>query len=355
MSSRDLKLGQLFLAGFDGMSVDRDHPIVEAIVHDSLGGVILFDKNIDGARQNISSPAQLRELTGALQDCAGNSLIIAVDQEGGNVCRLKKADGFPASLPAGQLAAGTDQNQVGRQAAIIAGSLREGGINFNLAPVVDLNLNHDNPIIGRYDRSYGSSPELVTRFATRFIAAHHDNGIACCVKHFPGHGSAAADSHLGFVDITDCWQEQELEPYSLLMASGFSDAIMTAHVIHRGLDNRALPATLSRPVITGLLREKLGFAGVIISDDLQMKAISDRWGFEEAAQMAVLAGVDLLIVGNNLIREKNVVRRGVAAITELIASGRISESAVRSSLARVSVLKQKIAGEVSWKNSQPIT
>ena len=123
---------------------------------------------------------------------------------------------------------------------------------------------------------------------------------------------------------------------------------MTAHVIHRGLDNDMLPATLSRPVITGLLRDKLGFDGVIISDDLQMKAISDRWGFEEAVQRAILAGVDLLIVGNNLIREKNVVSRGVAAIEELIDNDRISESAVRASLDRISILKRKVAGEVSW-------
>jgi beta-N-acetylhexosaminidase len=108
-------------------------------------------------------------------------------------------------------------------------------------------------------------------------------------------------------------------------------------------------------MITGLLRERLGFAGVIVSDDLQMKAISDRWGFEEAVQKAVLAGVDLLIVGNNLVREKNIVRRGVRAIAELMDSGRMSESAVRSALARVSILKRKITGEVPWNNSQPIT
>jgi beta-N-acetylhexosaminidase len=355
MSELDLQLGQLFLAGFDGMSVDRDHPVIEAVERDGLGGVILFDRNVDGSRQNIDSSSQLRELTGDLQRYAGNTLIIAVDQEGGMVCRLKEADGFPATRSAGRLADADDPEQVRRQADIIAGSLRECGINFNLAPVVDLNLNAANPIIGRYERSYGSSPEVVVAHALQFITAHHDRGIACCIKHFPGHGSAAADSHLGFVDITDCWEDQELEPYSLLMAAGFEDAVMTAHVIHRGLDNDALPATLSRPLITGLLRDKLGFQGVVVSDDLQMKAISDRWGFEEAVQMAVLAGVDLVIVGNNLVREKNIVPRGVGAVAELIKSGRIGERAIRSSLDRIAALKRKIAGDAPWKSSQPTT
>jgi beta-N-acetylhexosaminidase len=355
MSDQDLQLGRLFLAGFDGLAIGPGHPVVAAIERDHLGGVILFDRNVDGARQNIRSPAQLRELTGALQRCAGNSLIIAVDQEGGKVCRLKAVDGFPATESAGMLGSGTDRTRIRLQAETIAGTLRECGINFNLAPVVDLNLNPDNPIIGRYERSYGSRPDTVVDLASRFIAAHHANGVACCVKHFPGHGSAAADSHLGFVDITGYWQEKELDPYSQLIASGFGDAVMTAHVVHRGLDSEALPATLSRRMITGLLRERLGFAGVIVSDDLQMKAISDRWGFEEAVQKAVLAGVDLLIVGNNLVREKNIVRRGVRAIAELMDSGRMSESAVRSALARVSILKRKITGEVPWNNSQPIT
>lgn len=348
MSDNDLRLGQLFLAGFDGMSVDQDHPVVDAIVQDSLGGVILFDRNIDGSRQNISSPAQLQKLTAELQSYGGNSLIIAVDQEGGRVCRLKEIDGFPVTESAGMLASGVN-GQAGLQAELMSSTLHECGINFNLAPVVDLNLNDENPIIARYERSYGSNPDKVVALSAEFIRAHHNNGVACCIKHFPGHGSATTDSHLGFVDITDCWQEKELEPYVRLFASGFSDAVMTAHVIHRGLDSSGLPATLSKPLITGLLRDKLDFGGVIVSDDLQMKAISDRWGFEEAVQMAFLAGVDLVIIGNNLVREKNVVRRGAEAVAKLIDSGRICEAAVRASLDRVSALKQKITGDLSWE------
>ncbi len=353
VSDLNLEIGQLFMAGFEGVSVDPGHPVVEAIVREGLGGVILFDRNVDGRRQNISSPAQLRELTAGLRHYGGDSLIIAVDQEGGKVCRLKEPDGFPATQSAGLLAAKGDLEKISRQAEVIASTLRDNGINMNLAPVVDLDLNRDNPIIGRFERSYGSSPGKVVESVSRFIAPHHDRGVACCIKHFPGHGSANSDSHLGFVDITDCWQEKELEPYTRLFASGFADAVMTAHVIHRGLDKDAVPATLSRPVITGMLRQRLGFAGVIISDDLQMKAISDRWGFEEAVQRAVLAGVDLLIVGNNLVREENVVSRGIRAVRKLLDNGRLEERDVRSSLERIAVLKNKIAGEIPWKKSRP--
>jgi len=351
MDDQDLKLGQLFMAGFDGMIVDGSHSIVQAIVDDGLGGVILFDRNIDGSRQNISSPGQLAELTSSLQHYADNRLLIAVDQEGGNVCRLKEVDGFTSTRTAAMLAENGQPEKARGQAEEIAATLRRGGVNFNLAPVVDLDLNPDNPIISRYQRSYGADPVKVVEFVEEFIAAHHDNGIACCIKHFPGHGSARDDSHLGFVDITDSWQEEELEPYARLFSAGFGDAVMTAHVIHRGLDKEGLPATLSRQIITGLLRERFDFDGVIVSDDLQMKAISDRWTFEEAVQMAIIAGVDLLIIGNNLVREEKAVARGIKAVRELLDSGRIEGKAVQRSLERVNSLKKKIAGVMPWKSS----
>ncbi|GAB4344490.1 MAG: glycoside hydrolase family 3 protein [Desulfobulbaceae bacterium] len=347
--------GQLFLAGFDGLAVDADHPVVEAVVEHGLGGVILFDRNVDGSRQNIASPDQLRELTATLQRFGDNALLIAVDQEGGNVCRLRERDGFPATSPADRLAREDSTVPAASQARIVATSLRDCGINFNLAPVVDLDCNPDNPIIGGYGRSFGADPERVARFAREFIEAHHALGVACCLKHFPGHGSAGADSHLGFVDVSDRWREIELEPYRSLFAAGFTDAVMTAHVVHRGLDETGLPATLSRRMITGLLREELGFTGVVVSDDLQMRAITDRWSFEEAVRMAVLAGVDLLIVGNNLVRDPGAVQRGVRVVTEMVERGELAESDLHASLARVAELKRKIAGEVPWRNSQPTT
>lgn len=355
MKQTHLKLGQMFLVGFDGLSVGKGHPIVEAIRREHLGGVILFDRNVDGSRQNISSPDQLRALTDNLREYGGESLLIAVDQEGGKVCRLKERDGFPPTASAGELTATGDSGKVEREAAAIAATLRRCGINYNLAPVVDLSLNPDNPIIARYERSFGSKPQQVISAAARFIAAHHREGVACCLKHFPGHGSASGDSHLGFVDITGCWQETELEPFGALIAAGIADSVMTAHVVHRGLDPLARPATLSPTMVRELLRSRLGFEGVVVSDDLQMKAISDVWGFEEAVQQAVLAGVDLMIIGNNMAREKNITARGIRAVAGLIDSGRLEESAVRASLVRIDSLKQNITGGKPWQSTQPTT
>jgi beta-N-acetylhexosaminidase len=222
----------------------------------------------------------------------------------------------------------------------MAAVLARHGISLNLAPVSDLNLNLDNPIISRYGRSFGSDPDAAAAHCSAFIKAHHEQGIACCLKHFPGHGSARGDSHLGFVDITNDWNETELEPYKKLFQAGFTDAVMTAHVIHYGLDPSGLPATLS-PVMLGMLRRDLGFDGVIITDDLQMKAITDRYGFREAVRLAVLAGADLMTAGNNLVRNPDALSQGVAAVQELLDQGRISADRIQTSLQRISALQQK--------------
>ncbi|MDY0351771.1 MAG: glycoside hydrolase family 3 N-terminal domain-containing protein [Desulfobulbaceae bacterium] len=355
MGGRRFNIGQMFLVGFDGLEADRGHPIAEAISRDRLGGVILFDRNVDGTRQNIASPEQLARLTATLQGYAEIPLLVATDQEGGGVCRLKEEDGFPPTVSARQLGDADESGETYRRAGAIASSLAQCGLNLNLAPVVDLDLNPENPIIGRYGRSFGREVERVVTQAAAFIRAHHDRGVACCLKHFPGHGSAAADSHLGFVDVTGQWGEVELAPFAGLFAAGLADAVMTAHLVNRRLDSRAYPATLSGPVINGLLRGRLGFDGVVVSDDLQMKAISSRWGFEEAVRLAVLAGVDLLLVGNNLIRETDAVTRGIKAVERLLDEKRIDVERVAASLRRIAVLKEKIAGGIAWTDSRPTT
>ncbi|MCI5223853.1 MAG: hypothetical protein D3924_14570 [Candidatus Electrothrix sp. AR4] len=182
---------------------------------------------------------------------------------------------------------------------------------------------------------------MVAAHCRTFIKEHRKQGVACCLKHFPGHGSASADSHLGFVDISGAWQEQELEPYRILLREGFVDAIMTAHIIHYGLDSTGTPATLSPAIITGILREQLGFEGVIVTDDVQMKAISDRYGYKESIRRAVLAGADLMIVGNNLVRNPDALAQGVAAVQELLDWGAITEARINSSLQRIEELLKK--------------
>jgi len=262
----------------------------------------------------------------------------------------KRAPPRGAWPPAADLGRSGDPEETARAASALARTLAEAGINFNLAPVVDLDLNPDNPIISRYERGFSPYPDQVVDHARAFITAHHRHNIACCLKHFPGHGSARGDSHLGFVDITDDWQEMELEPYGRLFGRGFDDAVMTAHVVHRRLEPDGLPATLSPRIINGLLRQKLNFSGLTMTDDLQMRAIADHYGFAEAVQRAVLAGVDLMIVGNNLSRSGNVLARGVEAIRNLLDNGTVDENRIGASLARIAALKQKIQGELPWRN-----
>jgi len=349
-----LPLGQMFIAGFHGCEVVDAHWIVSALAHDRLGGVLLFDRNVDGSIQNIQSPVQLKRLVRALCQHADIVPFVTIDQEGGKVCRLKASAGFAPSFSAAELARqGVDATA--RQAAVLAADLAEYGINLNFAPVVDLDLNPNNPIIGRYARSFGADSAEVTAHAAIFIEAHHRQGIGCCLKHFPGHGSAGSDSHLGFVDTTECWQPVELEPYRRLLAKGFCDGIMTAHLVNRHLDPSGLPATLAPQVINGLLRRELGFDGVVFSDDLQMRAISQGWSLADAVQQAVLAGVDVLVIGNNLAPAEDAVQVGIRAIETLLAEGRIEVERIQAALARIALFKERITGRKPWKPLDPPT
>lgn len=351
-----LPLGQLFMLGFRGEELRSSPWLHHALRHDKLGGVLLFDRNVDGSIQNIRSPAQLRRLTRALQDAADGQLLIAVDQEGGKVCRLKAAAGFPP-LPAAADLAVQGMEASKRAANLCAEMLAHNGINLNFAPVLDVNAEPPDPVcpvIGGYGRSFGADPDVVAEHATVWVDAHHAQGIACCLKHFPGHGRACGDTHLGFVDASSTWQPLELEPYRRLIGAtgtGFQDAVMSAHLVLRQLDASGRPATLSHPVLSGLLRQELGFQGVVCTDDLQMGAIRQHWSFQEAVQQALLAGADMLVVGNNLVDQPTALQEGIAAIEELLATGRIDEERIQASLARLQALK---AGNFQKRNSCPV-
>lgn len=351
---KQLPIGQMFTVGFRGCEVGSDHWISEALTRDRLGGVLLFERNVDGTLQNIATPRQLRQLVKSINHFTAERPFVAIDQEGGKVCRLKAGAGFASTISAAELAE-RGVAATADAAAAMAAEMADLGITLNFAPVVDLDLNPDNPIIGRYQRSFGADVATVTAHAHAFVAAHHRFGVGCCLKHFPGHGSAGSDSHLGFVDVSACWQSAELEPFGHLFAAGYEDGVMTAHLINRQLDNSGAPATLSPLIISGLLRQKLGFAGVIFSDDLQMRAISQGWTYTEAVQQAVLAGVDVLVVGNNLSPCEDAVTEGIRAIEELLDSGLVDAQRIRQSLARINLFKQKIAGQQPWTlNAPPI-
>ena len=337
------KIGQLLNVGFRGCHPAECALAVRDIREHGIGGVILFDQEMsDGSagRRNIESPAQVRNLLAHFQSHARIPLLTSIDQEGGRVNRLKAVYGFPASSSHEELGRIDDSATTSRHATTSAQTLAGVGLNLNLAPVVDLDAHPDNPIIKGKRRSFSADPEAVARHAADYIRAHRAHGVLTCLKHFPGHGSATGDTHLGLVNVTATWSDRELIPFQRLIAAGLCDVIMSAHVFNAHLDPD-LPATLSRAVITGLLRERLGYAGVITSDDMEMKAISSHYGLENSLPLAINAGIDVLCFGNNLHYHPDIAPRAIAILENAVTSGRIQESRIDESCARVLALKRK--------------
>lgn len=338
------KIGQMLLVGFRGYEVGPRDPVAKDASDRNLGGVVLFDQEMADTTlqgRNIKSPAQLKALVESLQRFAKTPLLVAIDQEGGRVNRLKSSYGFPETISHEELGMINNHSFTFSHAEVIASALAAAGINLNLAPVVDLDSNPDNPIIKGKKRSFHSDPEIVALHAIEFTRAHRKHGVQTCPKHFPGHGSAMGDTHLGLVDVTKTWDERELIPFQRLIEAGFCEVIMTAHVFNASLDpNR--PATLSRKVLQGILRDKLGFHGAIISDDMEMKAISGQYGLENAIQLGIEAGLDLLCFGNNLSYDANIGEKALGIILRLVESGKIPESRIDESFQRIQRLKESL-------------
>ena len=293
-------IGRMLIVGFDGTELDKNSQIVTDIQKYDLGGVILFDKNFQNKEKpkNITSPKQLQLLTQQLRSFAKKDLFIAVDQEGGYVARLKPSYGF-IKIPSAKKIANYKDKQIQDIYTKEANMLHQMGININFAPVLDLALEPKNKVIYQLQRSFGSQPQKVAHIAALLIDSQKKAGIISVAKHFPGHGSSLTDSHKGFVDITNRWQQKELLPYKILIKEQKLDAVMTAHVFNKNLDPN-YPATLSRKINQNILRDQLGFKGIIISDDMQMKAITKHYSLKEATSLAINAGVDMLLFGNQL-------------------------------------------------------
>ena len=337
-------IGQMLMLGFRGTELTADNPIVADIRDRHAGGVVLFSRDVPtGGPRNIESPTQVAALTSALQEASGGRLLIAVDQEGGQVARLGPEHGFPATRSAEELGQIDDLSVTSAAAGGIADTVVAAGFNVNLAPVVDLNTNPSNPIIGAIDRSFGADPALVARHAAAFIDAHHERGLLTALKHFPGHGSSQADSHLGFVDVTETWDPVELEPFRALIAAGKADMVMVAHLFNARLD-ATYPASLSAETIDGGLRRDLGFEGVVISDDMQMGAITQNYGFDEAVVRAVQAGNDILVLGNNLDSfDPDLGRRAFDLLRKAVEAGDISGDGIVATYDRIQALKARLA------------
>lgn len=336
-------IGQMLLVGFRGTDIHDADPIARDLTAGRVGGVILFDRDVllGSEQRNIVDQAQLRALTAKLQALAGSRpLFVAVDQEGGKVRRLKEKHGFPALPSATDMAAaGPDATRaLGAQSGA---AMARVGINLDFAPVLDLASNPDNPVIAKLGRSFGADPEQVARLGGAFAQGLHDAGVLTACKHFPGHGSSSVDSHLGLPDVTATWKPEELQPYQRLLDAGLCDMVMPGHLLQRGLDPDR-PASLSAAIVQGLLREKLGFDGVVVSDDLQMKAIPSDTDLPGVVRTAVLAGVDLLLFGNNLAYDPNVASKVQDILLAEVAAGRIPEARIRQSYERIQKLKAKL-------------
>jgi beta-N-acetylhexosaminidase len=295
-------------------------------------------------------------LTTQLQKYSPTPLIIAADVEGGQVNRLKPELGF-IKIPSAQDMGKGDFSQTLAISRLVAEQLAEMGINANLAPDVDVNINPDNPIIGKRGRSFSEDPQIVFGHAMAFITSHREKNIITAAKHFLGHGSSDKDTHKGLVDVTHSYKkEAELLPFSRLIEAHAIDMIMTAHVMHRDFDPE-YPATMSSKIIQDLLRGQLGFDGVVISDDLGMGAIVQEYSFDEAILRSLMAGCDLLIVARNikdmfpadLLVEssgasalgESAAKHAIDVICQAVKDGRLSKARVLEAYERVIKLKKK--------------
>ena len=337
------RIGQMLMVGFHGTKAPKESQICKDIQHYNLGAVILFDYNPVNKNKpkNIATKKQLATLTKQLQACSSDGkLLIAVDQEGGKVQRLKSKYGFYGKFPKASDVIKMDQSKIKETYTKMSEELRSVGINYDLAPVVDLDINMKNHVIHGLGRSFGKDPKMVADYASTFIDAMHSNGVLTSIKHFPGHGSSVGDTHKGFVDVTNLWQKVELEPYRLLKDK--ADTVMVAHVFNKNIDAK-YPASLSYETITKMLRWKLGYHGVVITDDLQMGAISNKYGLKNTLKLAINAGDDILLIGNQLDPKKTVsTKRLVDTIVTLVQNGEVTEESINKAYKRIQTLKKKL-------------
>ncbi|NQV13980.1 T9SS type A sorting domain-containing protein [bacterium] len=324
------KIGQMIMVGFWGTEISDS--LQYDIKNRNLGGIVTL-------ANNLANPSQIKELTDSLQYMAETPLFISVDEEGGVVARLDEQNGFEATHTAYQMGTIFNLETTTRgQASKMAGWLESTGLNLNLAPVVDVNVNPNSPAIGYYGRSFSDNPNTVATHAAWFIDEFNEAGIITTLKHFPGHGSTEDDSHFGFTDVSNTWTRDELVPYEILLANGFSGMIMTGHLVNANIDSLH-PATLSKLTLNGLLRDGLGYKGVVVSDAMYMRAIQDNYDFEEAIELAINAGVDILLYTTHMRDSVSLVGTIIDIVEEKVTSGLIAESVIDASYDRIMNLK----------------
>jgi beta-N-acetylhexosaminidase len=325
-SELETRAARLFTVGFHGKAVSAE---LSDLLARGVGSVVLFSRN-------VGEPAEVVELTNAIKRRAARPIPIALDQEGGKVARLRR--GFtelPAMRALGEIGSAPLTRELG---ALIGRELRAVGFDLNYAPVLDIDTNPDNPVIG--SRSFGRTPELVGKLGVALAAGLSSEGIAACGKHFPGHGDTHQDSHLALPRLShslERLQRVELQPFAAAIAAGIP-SLMTAHVIFEPLDPH-YPATMSRAVLHELLRERLKYDGLVVSDDLEMRAIADHYGVEEAVLRGVDAGVDQFLCCHTA----ELAHRAIDAVVQAVERGRISREQLATANRRIETFTARYA------------
>ncbi len=338
MDMLDIKIGQMILIGMPKAEVDEK--VLEEVRKGKVGALIFFEKNIPNKPNAFAS---VKSMTWTYQKAASIPLFICIDQEGGKVNRLKEKYGFTKSVTAGALGKSKSLDSVRFYADATAATLAGLGFNVNFAPVVDLAINKDNTVIAKPERAYSANADTVAMMAKEVIKMHRKYGVLTSPKHFPGHGSSKEDTHFGVADVTNSWTEQELLPYKLLIDSGYVDAVMTSHIVNKKLDAKGYPGTLSKDILDGILRKRLGFNGVVFSDDMQMHAISKNFGLEETIKLAINAGVDIMCFSNNIPgSDERTVDKVHAIIKKMVSTGEIKPERIDESFQRIIQLKSRI-------------
>jgi beta-N-acetylhexosaminidase len=341
--SLDQMIGQMIVMGFKG--AEPTSPGATAIADwlrkGLIGGVIFFDVNIE-------SPQEAMRFTRLFREAAAPIVpFLCIDQEGGAVVRLRPENGF-APLPSAQSIAETSVQNAEAVYERSASEIHHFGFNVNFGPVVDLAINTDNHIIEALGRSYGADPDVVIKYAKAFINAHRRNHVLTAIKHFPGHGSTSVDSHLALPDITGIWRRDELRPFAELARGGYADMVMVGHLVHAELTGAGRPATLSALAVQGLLRDKLGYAGVAISDDMQMGALRRFFSPDECILLGIEAGLDLFLYTNRDYPDPEMPGRFHRVVKAALDSGRLKPARIDASYRRIKRLKGSIEADISW-------
>lgn len=327
----DNKIAQMIIIGFDGNTINSSgyKKILKQVKNNEISGVILFEKNIKSKEDLIKMNEKLIKNSSIIP-------FISIDNEGGQIQRHN----FIQTKTAEEISQSNKefaQNEYSKMAEL----LNELKINLNFAPCVDMQIN-ENSIIKRKQRSYGNNAKIISKYSKIFIEEHNKKNIITSIKHFPGHGSVSGDTHLGFVDATNTFEEKELEPYYVLKDENKMNMIMVSHIFNSNFDEK-YPASLSDKTIKELLINKIGFDGVIISDDYDMGAIRKNYSLEEIVENAINSGVNILLFSNNIeTNDKNLPKKIKKIIKSDLKNEKIKIEDINNSYTKIMNLKRKL-------------